>query len=68
MCVCVCVGVCVCDSHICVYTQSQPTDEWSVKYSIRKKGLPVETVALFGRQILEVQHHRTKPRVVKLKQ
>ena len=48
------------DYRIFVSTQAQPTDDWSVKYSTKKKGLPVETVALFGRQILEVQHCRTK--------
>jgi len=34
--------------------KSQPVADWSVKYSVRRKGLPVETVALYGRQILEV--------------
>jgi PX domain-containing protein kinase-like protein len=31
----------------------QPTLEWSEKYSIRRRGLPPATVALYGRQILE---------------
>ena len=35
--------------------QSEPVADWSVKYSTRKKGLPLETIALFGRQILEVR-------------
>ncbi len=34
--------------------QSQPLNEWTVKYSTRKKGLPLDVIALFGRQVLEV--------------
>jgi PX domain-containing protein kinase-like protein len=36
-----------------VIYKRQPTFEWSEKYSIRRRGLPPEMVALYGRQILE---------------
>lgn len=62
------VYVCVCAVHVWVCglwrgvmylilscAQSEPTADWSVKYSVRRKGLPMETVALYGRQILEVK-------------
>ena len=42
------------------YLQSKPQDSWDLKYKRRGKGIPLDLLRSYGRQILEVIHMNTR--------
>ena len=49
----VCMYVCMLDQRLTCPSQTTPNLAWSNKYSVRRHGLKLTQVRMYGRQVLE---------------